>query len=232
MTGIIGHRGLLLKPVGGGGGDPYIAFRKTIANLNVDLSDPFRTWTAQGGAAVTGGALVLDGTGDYLETPNSTDFDFSTVNFCVESFVEISAYPSSDYAIMAKWGSAGVSWLFLITSTGRLGLYYLSSGGYVTPVGAIQVPLDTPTHVAGYRIAGSLGGDNGSYVSVAGVTERIDIVTRVVDLAVAPTTIGAQSGSGASPFAGKIWGSRATKGSTGGYGASNFTPPSFPLPTS
>lgn len=217
-------------PVAGGGStDPYIAFRVSIANLNVDLSDPLRTWTAQGGAAVTGGALVLDGSGDYLSTPQSTDFDFGAGEFCVEAMVEIAAYPGSDYAVWAKWGSAGISWLFLITSTGRLGLYYYSLGGYITPVGTIQVPLNTPTHVAGYRVTSGVG--NGSYVAVAGVTELIRIPLNSIDTSVSPATIGAQMG-GASPFAGKIWGCRATKGSSGGYGASNFTPPTLPLPTS
>lgn len=214
--------------VAGGGTDPYIAYRKTIANLNVDLSDPFRTWTANGGAAVTGGALVLDGTGDYLSSPQSTDFDFGSGDFCVESFINVAVSPSAEATILAKWSGSDLSWLFGITSARQPFFYYNSSTtGLQFPTGTGVAPTGTDTHIAAYRVGTQLYMAVGGNVSASSALGTDALVTVSVQ-----SCIGAQSDGISSLLNGKIKGVRATKGSSGGYGASNFTPPSFPLPTS
>jgi len=211
---------------GGGGTDPYIAFRKTIANLNVDLSDPYRTWTANGGAAVTGGALVLDGTGDYLSSPQSTDYDFGSGDFCVEAFINVAASPPAEDVIIAKWGGSSFSWLFGITNARRPFFYYNTSGGSTFPAGSSVVPINTWTHVAAYKIGASL------YIATAGIVSGVAPPAAALTTISSQVCIGAQSDGVNSLFTGMIKGVRATKGSSGGYGASNFTPPTFPLPTS
>lgn len=209
---------------GGGGGDPYITFRKTIANLDVDLSDPFRTWTANGGATVAGGWLVLDGTGDYLATPQSTDFDFGAGDFCVEAFIEITGNPPAEDVIMSKWGAATQSWFFGINSSGFVVMYIVNGGGFQLYAGTNSVGT-SPVHVAAYGNGGSI------YISVGGVVQSVGGQGTIVTTS-QQACIGSQSDGSSNQFTGKIRGCRATKGSSGGYGASNFTPPSFPLPTS
>lgn len=212
---------------GGGGTDPYIAYRKTIANFNTDLSDPYRTWTANGDAAVTGGQLVLDGTGDYLSTPNTTDYDFGAGDFCIEAFVNIAGAPSAEATILSKWQSGALSWLFGINSSRRPFFYYSGTTGNFFPTGTGTVALSTTTHVAAYRVGPDL------YFSVAGlVSTPAPFGAASLNSVSIQSCIGAQSNGTASLFTGALKGVRVTKGSSGGYGASNFTPPSFPLPTS
>lgn len=205
--------------------DPYAAFRVTIANLNVNLSDPKRTWTAGGNAAVSGGWLNLDGTGDYLQTPNSTAFDFGNGDFCVEAFVEIASAPAAADAVVGKWTAAGPSWLLAINTSGGLNFHFYDST--FRSVAAGTIATGTPVHLAGYRVG------NNIYCAVNGVVgtpyaiNANSLITRNL-----PTVIGSESDLTSSAFTGKIRGVRITKGSSGGYGASNFTPPSFPLPTS
>lgn len=228
MTGIIGHRGLLLKPVGGGGGDPYIAFRKTIANLNVDLSDPFRTWTPVGGAAVVGGLLTLDGSTQYLHTPQDTDLDLTNQEFCFEGFVTLNALTGGEHVIFAKHSGAALSYLFGINAVGQATFYFNWSGvGDFYPfLGGPALPTATEMHMAWYR-----AGNNG-YVAINGVpTNVVSMTGATVGTLTSANTIGAVAGGGAYQAMG-IRGARITVGSSGGYGASNFTPPSFPLPTS
>lgn len=220
---ILGHYGLLL---GQTSDDPYAAYRVTVANLNVDLSDPKRTWTAHGDAAVSGGWLTLDGTGDYIDTPESEDFDFGTGDFCWEAFATISASPGGYVPVIAKWKTGALSYYLGINTTRHLCLFARVGGGnYFVDATTTAIPVDTDTHLAWYRIG------NDFYVAVGGVVQSILSQAGAIENTSQPASVGAQS-DGSNPFTGLIRGVRATKGSSGGYGASNFTPPSFPLPTS
>ena len=137
----------------GESGDPYAAFRVTIANLNVDLSDPKRTWTANGGAAVSGDWLNLDGAGDYLSTPESADLDFGTGDFCVEAFVDISGSPGGYVPVVTKWQTGALSYYFGINSTSHLALFaQIGGGNYFIDATTTAIPSGTPTHIAWYRI--------------------------------------------------------------------------------
>lgn len=219
--------GFIINPYvfgGGGGGDPYFAFRKTVANLDTDLSDPFRTWTANGGAAVSGGWLNLDGSGDYLATPQSTDFDFGAGLFCTEAFIEIAGNPPAEDVIMSKWGAGSQSWFFGINSAGHVVMYVVNGGGFQLYAGTISVGT-SPVHVAAY------GDGTFIYASVDGVVQNLGGQGTITTIS-EQVCIGSQSDGSSNQFTGKIRGCRASKGSTGGYGATNFTPPSFPLPTS
>lgn len=205
--------------------DPYAAFRVTIANLNVNLSDPKRTWTAGGDAVVAGDWLNLDGSGYYLSTPNSTDFDFGSGDFCVEAFIDISSLPASADAVMCKWTASNASWLLLVDPSGLLYFWFYDSTFRNVTAGPITP--DSPVHLAGYRVGpniyAAVDGVVGSPYNIGGNS----LATRNI-----ATVIGAESDLSSSAFTGKIRGVRGTNGSSGGYGASNFTPPPFPLPTS
>jgi len=61
-----------------------------------DSSSSAKAMTANGNAQIStarskfdGASLLLDGTGDYVSTPNSTDFDLSTGDFTIEAWIYI-----------------------------------------------------------------------------------------------------------------------------------------------
>ena len=69
-------------------GDPY--FDRVVSLLNFDTNltdDKGIIWASAGNANVSGGALHLDGAGDYLETPFNTALQTNTGEFCVETIV-------------------------------------------------------------------------------------------------------------------------------------------------
>lgn len=219
MSGLVGHRGLLLGDDVGGINLGTV----TLANLNSDLSDAYRTWTIHGDAAVSGGWLVLDGSGDYLSTPNTSDFDFGADPFCVEAFVHIAGAPGADSAILSKWQAGSLSWLFGI-NTSRNFFFYFNNGSNNFPTNA-QVPLNTDTHITAYRATAS----GPLYAAMNGTYGQIFATPGTITTTSQQSCIGMQSDGTTSPFNGKIRGVRVTKGNSRGYGAANFTPPSFPL---
>jgi hypothetical protein len=86
-----------------------------------DFSATGHTITVNGGAAVDtaqskfgGASVVLDGTGDYLSIPDSTDFDFGTGDFTVELWLRLNASLGSyvGFISASDSGSADNSWLF------------------------------------------------------------------------------------------------------------------------
>jgi hypothetical protein len=94
--------------------DPYFSNVSLLLPFNGNLTDASsspKTMTAFGNAAATGVAkfgsasLALDGTGDYLTTPSSTDFDLPG-DFVIETWVRLTAPPS---AFVGAYGAAVVS---------------------------------------------------------------------------------------------------------------------------
>jgi hypothetical protein len=91
--------------------DPHWSSVKLLLKCNgADASTTFtdssptpKTMTASGNAQIDtaqskfGGASGLfDGTGDYLSTPDSADWDFSNGNFTIEAWVRLSVLPGAD----------------------------------------------------------------------------------------------------------------------------------------
>lgn len=78
---------------------------------------------AHGTATVTGNAqistaqfkfgassLVLDGSGDYITFPNSTDWAFGIGPFTIEGFFRFTASPSASGCLVAQWPSGWAFW--------------------------------------------------------------------------------------------------------------------------
>jgi hypothetical protein len=207
--------------------DPYFSSRVSIANLNTNLTDAKgKVWTANGNANVSGGWLNLDGTGDYLATPNSTDFDFAAGDFALEAFINLAVTPGAEMTIASKWQSGSLSWLFGINASRRVFLYTRIAGTNRFSTGTNTVTVGADAHIAAYRVS-SLW-----YVAINGVVQSILTNAGSIEVTSQQTCIGTQSDGSMNAFNGKVRGFRATKGGAGGYGATNFTPPSFPLPTS
>lgn len=161
----------------------------------------------------------FDGSGDYLELPLDSDFDFGSGDFTIEFWV----YPSTNASwqtYLARWGGGGQS--FFIGSGSSFGLQLYLNGSLV-----INPPNITPSQWS--HIAVSRSGSNvRMFVNgiQGGVTHSIG------NTAIASTTeklrIGADGGVNPT-FTGYIDEVRITKG-IARY-TSNFTPPTAELPT-
>ena len=119
------QRGFLLNPYvfsSGGGGDPYYAnvslgLHGDGANDSTTFTDNSpapKTFTSVGNARIStaqskfgGASIYFDGTGDKLVGPVSTDFNFGTEDFTIETYVRL-----------VGWGGSGI-----------FGLYYTSLVG-------------------------------------------------------------------------------------------------------
>jgi hypothetical protein len=148
--------------------DPYIANRVAILHFDgADASTTFtdvkgHTFTANGNAQIDtaqslfGGASGLfDGSGDYLSTPNSADFDFGTGDFEVEIAVRFNTLPSSaSMTLIGNYGGSTTGWTLQYRNDG--------GGGNRLRFGVVgDTGFDfawTPTTGTLYRIAISRAG--------------------------------------------------------------------------
>jgi len=127
-------------------GDPYFSLVSGLLHLNgVDGSTTFtdvkgNTWTGAGNAqidtaeSVFGGAsLLLDGTGDYLSTPNNAKWQVGSDDFFIEARVR---HTKSVSALCSKRDSGGAEeHSILLTSTNINGTVW--QGG--VPLGSVNV---------------------------------------------------------------------------------------------
>jgi hypothetical protein len=181
--------------------------------------------TANGNAQIStaitvAGDLLLDGTGDYLSTPDSTDWDFGTADFTVEANVLFNSLAGSLNTIFSNYNSASLGWkLEYIASTTNA--FRFIDGTTVLLSAAFALSISQYYHVAACRAGGTLRiFVNGS--QVASVTDSTNINGSAHAL-----WIGADDVSGPQGFLnGRIKWARVTKGR--GLYTSNFTPPSSP----
>lgn len=230
MTGRSKQRGFLLNPFrfdsGGGGVDPYWGQVVLLANLNTAIVDAKgKTLTAYGNAAISAGALALDGVGDYVSTNDGmADFRFGTGDFCVEAFVRTT---NSKEQIVCDWFSSGggAAWQLEVVSGG---IYWYSTGGGSYGAPGLSIADGAWHHIAAWRTAGMIYlGMDGTLRASAANTANYNNTT------ITAASIGAQvyQRNASYDFDGQIRGVRVTKGSARGYGAT-YTVPDFPLPTS
>jgi hypothetical protein len=215
------RRGATAPPV------PIGAYAKLACNFDTgltDISPSARTLTAHGNAAVSGGWLAMDGSGDWLDMSNSADFQFGSGAFGIECEVTIAAAPSAGNHYMMWWyGNDGNyyngCWMGIDENRKAWGgIFDASAGNQITSAAAIT--LGVPTHIYFGRSGSTL------YASVAGaVTTAAASVTIGVPSADPATNIGAVFGvaNRAKYFAGSTRRWRIVKGLCP-YTA-NFTPP-------
>lgn len=124
---------------GGGGGDPYFANVVALLHFDgVDGSTTFtdqtgKTWTPTGSAQLDTAqarygpsSLLLDGSGDFLTTPSSSDFAYGTGDFTWETSFRLNALGGGNSYIIDHGANGGT--LFVNGTTGRIGYYNATTG--------------------------------------------------------------------------------------------------------
>lgn len=107
-----------------------------------------KTWTAGGNAQIDtaqskfgGASLLLDGTGDYVDTADHADFDVSNQNFTIECWLRRNA--TGQLVVCGQADSsasaATISWFLQFDGSNHLlgGIYSGTSGYYATSTGTI-----------------------------------------------------------------------------------------------
>lgn len=126
------------------GTDPLFAFVKLLAQFTgpngsttfTDQSSSAHTLTALGNAQIQSSKLDLDGSGDYVSSPDSADWVL-TGDFCLEIFGVVFDNIASGSTLIAQYESISSrrSWWFLYSgnlSPKRFQLIFSTDGGAVT----------------------------------------------------------------------------------------------------
>lgn len=234
-----GHHGLLMAEAGGGG-DPY--FANVVALLHFDGTDASttftdvtgKTWTANGNAQLDTdqskfgtASLLLDGTGDYISTPATADFNFASDAFTLEGFMR--PVLGADRSLLSNRGGTGTQgWAVEVRATGALWFRARVGGTFSNTFLASATGLVTAGSWYHWAICRS-GSSwwfflDGVSVATATNADTLDY------LSPSPVQIGRSASSDENPYSGHLDEYRITKG-VARY-TSNFTPPSAPFPDS
>lgn len=152
-------------------GDPD--FANVVVLLHMDGSDASttftdvkgHTFTAAGNAQIDtaqskfGGASGLfDGSGDYITTPDSADWDLGTGDFTIEFFIRFNALPaSSAYSLVGNYVSGTSGWIVQFRNDAPGARLTFGSSGD-TPIDGFTWSPSTATwyHVAITRASGTV----------------------------------------------------------------------------
>jgi hypothetical protein len=153
-------------------GDPY--WENVVALLKFDGSDTSttmtdstgkRTWTARGNAQLDTAqfkfgtaSLLLDGTGDYIDTPNSTDFQVGSQNFTYEAWVRINSTGKIHTVFNKRDASSAEEHSFAIDASQHISATLFNSGSAIggSAVGTTTLSTGVWYHVAYVRNGTSL----------------------------------------------------------------------------
>ena len=212
------------------GTDPYFANVSALLHFDgADGSTTFTdqkalTWTGVGNAQIDTaqtkfgtGALLLDGAGDYIGTPDTGVFGFGTGDFTVEMWVRRGAADGNDCQLVDFRAGGGQNGLFYLTPGSRLLAFY--NGAVYGNAGAAPAQ-DTWAHIAFTRSSGTLRGFlNGTQQWSASMSANFGSSR--------PARIGANFVA-STGYAGSVDDVRITKG-VARY-TSNFAPPTAAFP--
>jgi len=165
---------------------------------------------------ITDGAVSFDGSGDYMETATSADYQFGTGDFTVECFVYLKK-DNANQIMVGNWGSSD-GWQLYFTNTGDKFAWY-RDGSILISSGTV-IKANRWYHVAVARTGST------TKLFVDGILEGSASDSN--DYAQSkPLEIGRQQSTNTNLLEGFISNIRIVKG-TALY-TSNFTPPTAPL---
>lgn len=142
-----------------------------------------KVWTANGNAQHdtaqrkygTASAL-FDGTGDYLSTPNSADFDFGTGDFTIETWIRRNGAQAAFAGIISASHSIGTGWCltFRDAPNNNYLTFWSDSGYWGEKLIGSTLSDTTWTHIAVERYGNTatlyMGGSSAATWNVTGVS--------------------------------------------------------------
>lgn len=190
-----------------------------------------RTWTAAGNAQIDtaaskfgGGALLLDGAGDYVSTPDHADFNLGSGDFTIDGWFICTAATGSLRAIAGQ-GDDAVTWsnysFILRRETSNLMSFRLSTG--LGPTFVLGTTQFTDALNTGWHHIAAVRTGNVLKLFIDGVQEGGDVAhTAAVPDSTLALFVGQRS-IGADPWQGWIDEFRLSVGIA--RWTTNFTPP-------
>ena len=175
---------------------------------------------------ITDGAVYFNGTDDYLEIADNTDFELGTGDFTIEAFI----YNPVDavQSIIAKYdngNSVRSFWLGTISLNNPSFYWYSGNNAYNINGGAGTLPTNKWSHIVAQRTSGNM------YLFIDGKVVNSDTTANAalsLNNITHPLRIGSDTHQQGLEFEGYISNVRIVKG-TGVYNTSGFTPPTEPL---
>ncbi len=189
-----------------------------------------KVWTAQGNAQIDTGrpwfgnpTLLLDGTGDYLTSPDATDWRFGSSDFTIENWAYFTADPVGETVVISKWGAGNdLSFYYGRASAAAarsVAFYYRTNGGTNVFTDSTSSIFSNYWSYSSFSRIGNTG-----YYHIDGVQQgTIDLTGVTVNISTTTTVIGAVTGGG-TPSTGNFGPLRVTNG-VGRYGAFNYPRP-------
>ena len=214
------------------------AFTKVLLHMDgADASTTFtdesgKAWTAVGNAQIDtaqskfgGASLLLDGTGDYITTPDSADFDLGSGDFTVDGWVRLNAYVNGNtYGFLfEQYTDANNFVCFELSGATPPQLRFVAKS--TTVKADYNFPWSASTGTW-YHIAYVRNGTN-FYIFINGVSQALTtttaISTNTLPNLASSGTIGISNRSGGVFFNGWLDELRISKGIA--RWTANFTPP-------
>ena len=104
----------------------------------------------------SGYSYLFDGSGDYIQFPESSDYHFGSGDFTIESWIYLNSASTNNTMIVTRWntsGGANQGWLFYVdTATMKLNFSYRDSNGStyrnLQDTGVMKLTLRQWYHVA------------------------------------------------------------------------------------
>lgn len=198
-----------------------------------DSSASAHTMTAVGNAALSTSApkfgtaaLLLDGTGDYVTTPSSTDFDMGSGDWTVDFWVKLTAQGVGDQVFVSRMNTGGSPQIYLALALSDQ-LYVSMSNTSSVSVGnfytTASVDLTTTWHHVAFVRSGS-----SFYMFLDGVNQTLTTATALGTMAASTGVfyVGAYAFDGSSGVHGRMDELRVSKGLA--RWTSGFTVPQTP----
>jgi hypothetical protein len=183
------------------------------------------TMTANGNAQVTtaqsvfgGASASFDGTGDWLQTADSADWDFGSGDFTIDFRIRFAV--STDADLIAQYGTNQSFRVVRLNFNNTLDFQYSTTGSNQVDI----LPSWTPTANTWYHVAIVRSGNNlYHFVDGTALAAPTSVSGVTIFNSVSPLTIGAGP-AGVNPFNGWLDEIRISKGVA--RWTTTFTPPS------
>jgi hypothetical protein len=213
--------------------DPNFAFNSLLLHGNgtngstviTDSSGSPKTVTAVGNAQIStaqskfgGSSMLFDGTGDYLDSSRSIDFDFGTGDYTIEGWLFQSSFGINTLVDLRIFGES-----VAIYSSVSNSLLTLANNSAIIGTSTFGFSTNAWNHFAVTRSAGTCRGFTNGNLGFT-ITDNRDLKSTTGNL---NCRIGSNN-TGGQGFSGYIDDLRITKG-VARYTA-NFTPPTLPFP--